>query len=181
MKIGQVYILVVLFGLGFFSINLLEGKKQKEGVAMEHKAAVGFAAPDFTLLDDMGKERTLSRELGKNIALVWIPRPGTPYCNTEICSIRDGFADLQAAGIEVWGVSYLSPQDHRKYKEKKGANFPLLSDGNKAVSKIYGVSGWFFPDRVTFLINKQGIIIKILKDVDVNAHAKEIIKAFQAV
>ncbi|HEV2601404.1 MAG TPA: peroxiredoxin [Candidatus Babeliales bacterium] len=148
---------------------------------MEHKVAVGFAAPDFTLLDDAGKERILSHELGKNIALMWVPKPGTPHCNTEVCSIRDGFADLQAAGVEVWCMSYDSPEDLKKFKEKKSLNFPLLSDSDKTVSKLYGVSGWFFPDRVTFLINKQGVIIKILKDVDVNAHAQEIIKAFQVI
>ena len=139
---------------------------------------VGQKAPNFTLKDETGKLRSLSDMAGHKMVIYFYPKDDTPGCTKQACSIRDGFADLNQAGITVWGISYDSPESHKKFKEKYTLPFTLLSDYHKEVSKQYGVSGWFFPDRVTFLINQDGTIIDILKDINVREHAQQIITAF---
>ena len=146
----------------------------------KHTLHIGDMAPDFSLIDETGTTRKLSDFRGQNIALYFYPKDETPGCTAEACSIRDGLADLKNAGITVLGISYDSPESHRAFKEKHHLNFPLLSDSDKAVSKLYNVSGILFPDRVTFLIDKNGRVVKILKDVNVKDHAHEIIAAFNA-
>ncbi len=141
---------------------------------------VNDLAPDFALSDETGTMIKLSDLQGQNIALYFYPKDQTPNCTAQACSIRNGFSDLKKAGIIVLGISYDSPESHRAFKEKHHLNFPLLSDSDKAVSKLYHVSGFFFPDRATFLIDKTGRIVKILTNVNVKDHAQEIIDAFEA-
>lgn len=148
---------------------------------MKQELQVGDMAPDFSLPDDTGDIRSLSEMAGKNFVLYFYPKDQTPGCTAQACSVRDNSAELENAGIQVFGVSYDSPESHRKFKEKYKLNFPLLSDSTKEVSELYGVSGWFAPSRVTFLIDKEGRILKILKNVDVKNHAQEIIAAFASV
>jgi peroxiredoxin Q/BCP len=138
----------------------------------------GDMAPDFSLPDETGKIWTLADMAGRNFVLYFYPKDQTPGCTAQACSIRDNFADLTNAGIQVLGVSYDSSESHQKFKEKYQLPFPLLSDSTKEVSKRYGVSGWFVPSRVTFLIDETGSIVKILKNVDVKHHGQEIIAAF---
>lgn len=152
--------------------------KKNKKKRMNNKLKVGDKAPDFSLKDETGSMHKLSDLSGTNVALYFYPKDQTPGCTAQACSIRDGFVELKKAGIVVLGVSYDSPESHKKFKEKHQLNFPLLSDSDKSVSKLYNVSGYFMPDRVTFLIDKTGRIVKILKDVDVKDHAHEIIKAF---
>jgi peroxiredoxin Q/BCP len=148
------------------------------------KVKVGDMAPDFALKDDQGNVRTLSEFKGKKIALYFYPKDETPGCTEQACSIRDGFKVLQEKGIVVLGVSFDSVESHKKFKEKHNLPFPLLSDSTKDVAKSYGAVGWFIfyapmASRMTFLIDEQGKIIKILDKVNVSEHADEIIKAFE--
>lgn len=154
-------------------------KKQKKGRAMNtRKAAVGYQAPDFTLRDQAGNFHTLSKMSGKKVVIYFYPKDDTPGCTKQACSLRDGFADLKAADITIWGISYDSPESHQEFKKKYALPFPLLSDADKSVSKLYDADGWFMPSRVTILIDKDGVVIDILKDIDVSSHADQIIKAF---
>lgn len=148
--------------------------------SVKHTLQVGDMAPDFSLKDETKTTHTLSDYRGKNVAVYFYPKDQTPGCTAQACSLRDGFADLQQANIIVLGISYDSPESHRAFKEKYHLNFPLLSDSDKSVSKSYNVSGLLMPDRVTFLIDKTGHIIKILRHIDVKHHAQEIIDAFNA-
>lgn len=145
----------------------------------KHALQIGDAAPDFSLKDETGTVRKLSEFRGKNVAVYFYPKDQTPGCTAQACSIRDGFTDLKEADIYVLGISYDSPESHRRFKEKYHLNFPLLSDSDKSVSKLYNVSGLLMPDRVTFLIDGTGHIIQILHDVNVKDHAHEIINAFK--
>jgi peroxiredoxin Q/BCP len=102
----------------------------------------------------------------------------TPGCTAQACSIRDSYHDLQKASIIVWGISSNPPASHANFKDKYHLPFTLLSDGTKEVAALYSVKGWFLVDRVTFLIDEQGIVVGILNNVDVKAHARQIIDAF---
>ena len=150
-------------------------KKEKSMVIV-----VGNQAPDFTLPDENGVEQTLSAQRGKKMVIYFYPKDGTPGCTKEACSLRDGYGLLQQAGITIWGISYDSPKSHKAFKAKHHLPFTLLSDSTKEVAKLYGVKGWFFVDRVTFLIDEKGVVVQRLDDVDVSAHAQQIVDAFKA-
>lgn len=151
--------------------------ESKKGKHME-KPVVGSMAPDFTLPDQNEKEHTLSSYHGHRVALYFYPKDETPGCTAEACSLRDGRAELEAAGIVVLGVSYDTPKSHLAFAKKHNLDFTLLSDTTKEVSAAYGVKGWFMPSRVTFLIDENGKIVSILKNVNVSDHADEIISHF---
>ena len=144
---------------------------------------IGDPAPGFSLPDETGKLRQLSEFKGKKIALYFYPKDNTPGCTSQACSFRDGYQQLQDAGIVVLGVSYDSPESHRQFKEKHHLPFTLLSDQDKQVAKAYGAYGgllWFLtPRRYTYLIDEQGILVYIFKEVDVNRQAEEVLEIFK--
>lgn len=163
---------IVLLGSGC----TVESRKEKQMA----NAVVGSIAPDFTLPDQNDKNHTLSKYRGHKVALYFYPKDQTPGCTSEACSIQNGEKKLEDAGIIVLGVSHDSVESHKKFADKYHLKFPLLSDNLKVVSTEYGAKGWFgMPARYTFLINEKGVIVAILKDIDVNDHADQIIQAFQ--
>lgn len=127
----------------------------------------GDAAPDFELPSDRGTPIRLSSFRGKsNVILYFYPRDETSVCTAEACSFRDHHSTIASKDAEVLGVSVDGVESHRKWAQQLGLNFPLLSDADGAVSKLYGVLGTFrdgkpASQRVTFLIDKQGIIKEV--------------------
>lgn len=142
----------------------------------------GSKAPDFSLQDEQGKWHSLAEVRGHKVALVFYPRPNTPGCTKEMCSIRDRFAQLQDAGIAVFGISSGSQEDMQRFKEQQHLSFPLLRATSDVLEK-YGTTGdvtsFFVPKRYTFLINEQGTVIAIITQVDVERHADQIIEEFE--
>lgn len=158
----------------FYSTNL-------EIFSMDLK--IGDPAPSFRLKDETGQWRELSEFSGKKVAIYFYPKDNTPGCTSQACSFRDGYDSLQAAGIVVLGISYDSPESHRRFKEKHRLPFPLLSDEDKQVAKAYGAyEGWLrflMPRRYTYLIDEEGRLVYIFKKVDVNRQAEEVLEAFR--
>jgi len=146
---------------------------------------IGDLAPDFKLKDENGTFRSLNEFQGKKIALYFYPKDDTPGCTKQACSLRDAYDDLQKANIIILGISYDSPESHRTFKEKYDLPFPLLSDEEKTVAKKYGSSwgilGNLIIKRQTYLLDEEGKILEIMKNVDVSKHAQEIIQAFEKV
>jgi len=141
----------------------------------------GDAAPDFTLPSDEGKSVTLSQFKGKVVALYFYPKDGTPGCTKEACSFRDNNAELKAANIEVLGVSVDDVKSHQEFKKEQNLNFTLLADDKKEVAKKYGVlNSMNYSVRVTFLIDGDGKIRKIFKDVNTETHATDVLAAAKA-
>ena len=163
------------FGFVHFHSWIVKGKYAKPVKA-------GGAAPDFQLRDDAGKIRMLTEFRGKKVVLYFYPKDNTPGCTKEACSLRDGYSILQEAGIVILGVSFDSPESHRKFKDKHNLPFILLSDGKKEVAKAYGASGGLLGSlmakRYTYLIDELGKIVYIFKKVDVKNHAEEVLQAF---
>lgn len=147
----------------------------------------GDDAPDFTLKNERGEEITLSGLRGQKVALYFYPKDDTPGCTKQACSLRDGFSDLTAAGIKVFGVSMDSEAKHQKFIAKYDLPFSLLVDENHTVADQYGSYGEkkFMGKtydgilRKTFLIDKNGRIKKIFDKVKVNEHADEVLDAFK--
>ncbi len=147
-------------------------------MASNTELKVGDQAPDFTLLDQNEKEHTLSEYFGKNIVVYFYPKDDTPGCTKEACSIRDNIALFEESGIWVFGLSFDSPKSHKKFAEKHNLPFTLLSDSDKSVAKLYNSNGLLMAKRNTFLIDKDGKIFKIYKNVDVTIHTENILKDF---
>lgn len=137
---------------------------------------VGNPAPDFTLQDSDGNNYTLSDYSGKSPVVVYFyPKANSPGCTTEACGIRDSFAKFKDNNIIIFGVSVDSKKAIKDFINDHNLNFPLLSDENKEVSKAYGVLNNLGVDsRITFIIDKQGNIADIIRDVDVETHADDV-------
>ncbi len=141
---------------------------------------IGDQAPDFSLPDENGQIQTLSQYSGQNVVVYFYPKDDTPGCTKEACGIRDLFSQFTDNKIVVLGVNYDNAASHRKFKDKHNLPFPLLSDGDKSVSKQYGADGMFFPSRKTYLVDKDGTLIKIFENVNVLTHAEEILRYFES-
>lgn len=146
----------------------------------------GGKAPDFKLKNQNGETVKLADERGKKIALYFYPKDDTPGCTKQACSLRDGFKELQKAGITVYGVSMDNETKHQKFISKYDLPFDLLIDADHAVADKYGAYGEkkFMGKtyngilRKTFLIDEDGRIKKIFDKVKVDEHADEILRAF---
>jgi peroxiredoxin Q/BCP len=122
---------------------------------------VGDKAPDFTLPSQMGDNVTLSEFFGKkNVVLYFYPKDETPGCTKEACTFRDNYEQLTKLGAEVIGVSKQSVESHQSFATHYGLPFILLSDEHNKVRELYGVpsSMGIFPGRVTYIIDKKGIV-----------------------
>lgn len=144
----------------------------------------GNAAPQFELPDQDNKTRTLTEFKGKYIVLYFYPKDDTPGCTKQACQLRNHFDEFEKNDIVVLGINYDSPKSHKKFKEKHKLPFILLSDQKKKVAKKYGAKNWWFlpiPSRMTFIINADGTIVSILKNVDVGNHAEKVLQIVQAI
>jgi len=123
--------------------------------------AVGDTAPAFTLNDQQGKAVSLADFAGrKNVVVYFYPKDDTPGCTKESCTFRDQYTAFTDVGAEVLGVSSDSEQSHKAFAEKYRLPFPLLADSGGTVRKQYQVpkSLGLLPGRVTFVIDKRGVI-----------------------
>src|SRR3989338_8885990 len=141
-------------------------------------------APDFELKDTFGNLVKLSTFKGKEVVLYFYPKDNTPGCTAEACSFRDNYSLYKKENIVIIGVSKDDEKSHKKFVEKYELPFTLLADTEKKVCKLYEVwgkkkfMGREFEGiiRTTFLIDKQGKIKEILKDIDCKKHADDVIK-----
>jgi thioredoxin-dependent peroxiredoxin len=138
--------------------------------------SIGNSAPDITLQDSDGNNYSLSDYKGKNpVVIYFYPKAATPGCTKQACGIRDSFSKFKENDIIILGISVDSKESIKEFINDHNLNFPLLSDEKKEVSKAYGVLNTIGLDsRITFVINKEGNITDILKDVDVDTHATDV-------
>ena len=129
---------------------------------------VGIKAPDFKLLDQNGKEVSLSDYRGEKVILYFYPKDNTPGCTKQACGFRDLYPQFTEKGAVVLGVSKDSVASHKKFKEKYQLSFPILSDTELQViqaydvwkeKKLYGKVSMGVV-RTTYLIDENGIISK---------------------
>jgi peroxiredoxin Q/BCP len=119
----------------------------------------GMAAPDFELPDQDGVFVRLSDYRGKSAVVIFFyPKDDTSGCTIEACRFRDDFAQFNAIGAAVLGISDDSSESHYKFVGKYKLPYKLLSDKGGRVRKLYGVKKTFgvIPGRVTFVIDREG-------------------------
>ena len=147
------------------------------------RPAVGELAPDFTLPDDTGAERTLSAERGRWLVLYFYPKDDTPGCTTESCQFRDAYEGYQQTGAEVWGISILGSGSKAAFKAKFGLPFTLIADEDHQVAEAYG--SWVLKEnygrsywgtaRTTFLVDPDGRIARTWPKVKPEGHAADVL------
>lgn len=136
----------------------------------------GSTAPGFVGVDQDGQEIKLSNYKGKWVLLYFYPRDNTPGCTKEACVIRDTHDQFEDLNAVVLGVSKNSEKSHRGFIEKFGLPFTLISDKDQKIIKKYGADGIVMPKRVSFLIDKEGVVRKVYKKVKPETHASEVIR-----
>jgi peroxiredoxin Q/BCP len=144
---------------------------------------IGQKAPSFSGLNQKGETISLDQFKGKKVALYFYPKDDTPGCTAEACNLRDNEMSLKAKGIEVIGVSSDSVKSHDKFANKYSLPFNLIADESKSIHEAYGTwveksmygRKYMGTDRVTFLIDEQGNIEKVIEKVNTKDHAAQLI------
>jgi thioredoxin-dependent peroxiredoxin len=139
----------------------------------------GDMAPDFLLADGEGRMHQSSELRGSWLILYFYPRDDTPGCTAEAKNFNDRLPELAELKTQVVGISVDNTESHRVFASRLGLNFTLLADTDGKVSRSYGALNDFailkFAKRHTFLIDPDGRIAKVYRDVEPSLHAREII------
>ncbi|WP_338409881.1 peroxiredoxin [uncultured Flavobacterium sp.] len=146
------------------------------------KLQVGDKVPTFKAKTQSGENFKLLDYIGKPLVIYFYPKDNTPGCTLQACSFRDQYQDFQDLGAEVIGISGDSEESHDKFAKKHKLPFVLLSDFKKNIRNAFGVPSHLFgllPGRVTYVINKEGIIVSIFNSINAASHIPTALKAIQ--
>ena len=144
---------------------------------------VGMKAPGFTLQDQDGREVSLADYRGKKVVLYFYPKDSTPGCTRQACAFAGSLSEIKAQGAVVLGVSKDSVASHRKFADKYGLPFTLLSDPQLEAIQAYGV--WQEKKlygkvsmgvvRTTFLIDEEGTVTAVMPKVKPDTNAAQVL------
>lgn len=140
----------------------------------------GQPFPSFSLQNQNGETVTLEDLKGQPSVLYFYPKDDTPGCTTEACEFRDALPDF--GDIRVFGVSPDSVKSHQKFVEKFGLTFPLLADTDHGLAEALGVwveksmygKTYMGIDRTTFVLDSDGVVLKVFRKVKPKGHAAEV-------
>ncbi|MEC3908006.1 thioredoxin-dependent thiol peroxidase [Tamlana sp. 2201CG12-4] len=143
----------------------------------------GDIVPEFTSKDEKGNIVSLSDYKGKKLVVFFYPKANTPGCTVEACNLRDNYKELQSKSYELLGVSADSQRRQSNFKNKFKFPFPLLADEDKVVINTFGVWGpkkfmgreYDGIHRMTFLIDENGIVERVIEKVKTKDHAAQIL------
>ena len=148
---------------------------------------VGTKAPMFTLPDQNGVNHSLADYAGKKVILYFYPKDNTAGCTAQACGFAELYLHFREKGAVILGVSKDSVASHKRFEEKYGLPFTLLSDPELSVIKAYGV--WQEKKlygkvsmgvvRTTYLIDEQGMIVKALGKVKAAENPAQMLKALE--
>lgn len=164
----------ILFTL-FASIILISCGGNAENLS------IGDSAPQFTLQDSDNNSYSLSDYEGKSpVVIYFYPKANTSGCTKQACGIRDDYAKFEEKGIKIFGISVDSKESIKEFENDYQLNFPLLSDESKEVTEKYGVlNNVGVASRVTFIIDKEGNLANIIRDVDIDSHSAQVFEMAQ--
>jgi peroxiredoxin Q/BCP len=143
---------------------------------------------NFELPATSGTNFKLSDYLGKTLVIYFYPKDNTPGCTTQGMQFRDNYAEFQALNTEIFGVSRDSLKSHENFKAKFTFPFELLADTEEVACSIFGVMKMKNMygkqvrgvERSTFVIDKNGVLIKEWRGVKVDGHAQEVLNFIQS-
>ncbi|MBC78515.1 MAG: thioredoxin-dependent thiol peroxidase [Chloroflexi bacterium] len=142
----------------------------------------GTKVPDFNLIDQNGATITLSSLSGKPAVLYFYPKDETPGCTVEACEFRDIYSEFNKLDCNIYGISPDDANSHQKFIDNHSLPFTLLCDPDKKMIQEYGAWGEknmygkksMGIIRSTFLIDKDGILLKKWTNVKAKGHAEKV-------
>jgi len=142
---------------------------------------IGMQVPNFELEANNGETVNLSNFRGTNIVLYFYPKDMTPGCTTEACDFRDQIQKFTEVDAVILGVSPDPVDRHQKFVEKYGLPFLLLADTEHQLAENFGVwklkknfgKEYMGIERSTFIIDKEGKLVKEWRNVKVKGHVDE--------
>ena len=149
---------------------------------------VGDAAPDFEALLQDDTVVRLRDYRGQRLLLYFYPKDNTSGCTAEACSLRDGYEELRARGVEVLGVSPDTSKSHVGFIAKHSLPFQLVADTDNRVAEAYGAWGektrcgrtYMGMVRKSFLVGADGRIEHVFDRVNTKEHAAQVLEALGA-
>jgi thioredoxin-dependent peroxiredoxin len=153
----------------------------------ENAIREGDVAPDFSFRDYKGINTKLSDLRGRRIVLYFYPKDFTPGCSTEATEFARDYEKFKAKNIDILGISPDDEESHSKFREKMNIPYHLVPDTDFTISKRYAVYGprnfmgkeYIGVSRTTFLVNQNGVIIKIFNKVKPLGHSLEVLQEFK--
>ncbi|MGQ1888817.1 thioredoxin-dependent thiol peroxidase [Thermophagus sp. OGC60D27] len=147
-----------------------------------NKLEVGQKAPAFSGKNQDGKVISLDDFKGQKVVLYFYPKDNTPGCTAEACNLNDNLDQFAEKGFKIIGVSPDSEASHQKFRDKYGLKFDLIADTEKEILEKYGVWAekkmygrtYMGVVRTTFVIDEDGLILKIFEKVKTKEHAEQI-------
>lgn len=146
---------------------------------------IGTPAPDFCLSDQNGVSRRLSDYRGQRVIVYFYPKDMTAGCTSQACGFRDLYPQIREKGAVILGISADTVESHKKFEEKHGLPFILLSDPEKTVLQAYDV--WKEKNmygrkvmgvvRSTYLVDENGIIVSALDKVKAKENPQQMLSA----
>lgn len=141
---------------------------------------VGDIVPRFTAKDTSGAIFDSQSIIGKKAVIIYFyPKDDTSQCTLQACGFRDNYADFTNLGVEVIGISSDDVHSHQEFTKKYNLPFVLLSDSDKAIRKLFGVPSsllGLLPGRVTYLVNKNGLIEAVYDSIMGMKHVSKMIE-----
>lgn len=150
---------------------------------------IGQAAPDMELVNDSGEEVSLTDFKGKYVVLYFYPKDMTPGCTTEACDFRDQHESFAGLDAVIIGVSPDSRDRHEKFKQKHDLPFQLLVDDEHKLAEAFDVwklkknfgKEYMGIERSTFLLDKEGRLVKEWRKVKVKDHVAEALRELEQI
>lgn len=144
---------------------------------------VGQPFPAFSLEDQDGKTVTHEDLKGSKTIVYFYPKDDTSGCTVEACEFRDSMPRFE--GAKVFGVSPDSPKSHTKFIKKFDLNFTLLADVKKELAEACGVwveksmygKAYMGVARTTFVLDENGVVMRVFEKVKPTGHAAEVLAA----
>ena len=145
---------------------------------------VGEKVSSFTVNDHLGNPHTLEQYQGLKVVVFFYPKASTPGCTAEACNLRDHYKELKDAGYVLLGVSADTEKKQKAFVDKFDFPFPLLADTEKAIIDAFGVWGrkkfmgkeYDGIHRMTFILDKNGIVERVIDKVKTKEHAAQILE-----
>ena len=148
----------------------------------------GDKAPDFELENDEGGTIRLSDLQGSPVVVYFYPKDDTSGCTKEAIAFTELAPEFAKLGARVIGVSPDTVKSHQKFKTKHNLNVELAADTEKSAAEAYGVwvsksmygRQYMGVERSTFLVGKDGTLVKVWRKVKVPGHAEDVLQSVQS-
>jgi len=144
----------------------------------------GDKLPNFSTVDHNGNPVNSETLKGKKTVIYFYPKDMTPGCTAQACNLRDNYQTLLDNQYNVIGISPDNNKSHLKFVEKYSLPFPLISDTDKSIAKLFGVWGrkkfmgreYDGINRTTFVFDEDLVVTEVIDKVNTKDHTEQIIK-----